>query len=133
MAAGTSPIFPNVPIIGIASLVSNTAVTARTVITGTTGLTQLTTTSTNGTRIDAITVKAQGTSVAGLLDIWVYNGTTSYLYDEIAISAVTANTTVAATANTITYTMLTIPPTYQLFTSQTVSSNVTVYAFGGEY
>ena len=32
MPAATSPIFPNVPIIGIASLVSNTAVTSRAVI-----------------------------------------------------------------------------------------------------
>jgi hypothetical protein len=133
MAAGTSPIFPNVPIIGIASLVSNTAVTARTVITGTTGLTQLTTTSTNGTRIDAITVKAQGTSVAGLLDIWVYNGTSSYLYDEIAYAAVTANTVTQSNVATQTYTTLTLPPTYQLYVSQQVSSNVSVFAFGGQY
>jgi hypothetical protein len=133
MPAATSPIFPNVPIIGIASLVSNTAVTSRSVITGTANLTQLTATSTNGTRIDAIEVVAQGNSVATNQFIWIYNGTNSYLFDEIAISAVTANTTVAATANVITYTTLTLPPTYQLFTSQTVSSNVTVFAFGGQY
>ena len=133
MAAGTSPIFPNVPVIGIASLVSNTAVTTRTAITGTTGLTQLTTTSTNGTRVDAITVKAQGTSVAGLLDIWVYNGTTSYLYDEIAYAAVTANTTTASNVATNTYSTFVLPPTYQLFVSQQVSSNVSVFAFGGQY
>jgi len=133
MAAGTSPIFPQVPIIGIASLVSNTAVTSRAVITGNTGLTQLTATSTDGTRIDAIEVVAQGNSVATNQCIWIYDGTKSYLFDEIAIPAVTANTVVAATANTITYTTLTLPPTYQLFTSQTVTSNVTVYAFGGTY
>ena len=93
MPAATSPIFPNVPIIGIASLSGATALTTRTPITGTTGLVQLTATSTNGTRVDAITVKATGNSTAGLLDIWVYNGTTSYLYDEIAYATVTANTT----------------------------------------
>lgn len=133
MAAGTSPIFPNVPIIGIASLVSNTAVTARTVISGTTGLTQLTTTSTNGTRIDSITVKAQGTSVATQQFIWIYNGTNSYLYDEITVAAVTPSNTATSTSNTVSYTTLVLPPTYQLYTSQTVSSNVTVYAFGGQY
>lgn len=133
MAAGTSPIFPNVPIIGIASLVSNTAVTSRAVISGTNGLTQLTATSTNGTRVDAIKVVAQGNSVATNQCIWIYNGTNSYLYDEIVISAVTANTTTAATSNTVTYTTLVLPPTYQLYTSQTVSSNVSVMAFGGQY
>lgn len=133
MAAGTSPIFPNVPIIGIASLVSNTAVSARTVISGTTGLTQLTTTSTNGTRVDSITVKAQGTSVATQQFIWIYNGSNSYLYDEITVAAVTPSNTATSTSNTVSYTTLVLPPTYQLFTSQTVSSNVTVYAFGGQY
>ena len=133
MAAGTSPIFPNVPIIGIASLVSNTAVTSRAVITGTANLTQLTATSTNGTRVDAITVKAQGNSTAGLLDIWIYNGTSSYLYDEITIATITANTTTASNVATSTYSTLTLPPTYQLYVSQTVSSNVSVIAFGGTY
>lgn len=133
MAASTSPIFPNAPIIGIGSLVSNTAVTSRSVITGTTGLTQVTANSTNGTRIDAIKVVAQGNSVATIQDIWINDGTNSYLYDEIIISAVTANTTVTSAVNTISYTTLTLPPTYRLFTSQQVSSNVTVFAFGGTY
>ena len=133
MPASTSPIFPNVPIIGIANVAGASAVTSRAPITGTTGLVQLTATSTNGTRIDAIEVVAQGNSVATSQCIWIYDGTKSYLFDEIAISAVTANTIVAATANTITYTTLTLPPTYQLFTSQTVTSNVSVFAFGGQY
>jgi hypothetical protein len=133
MPAATSPIFPNVPIIGIASVVSATPVTSRAPIVGTTGLVKLTDTSTNGTRIDAIEIVAQGNSVASNQSIWIYNGTTSFLFDEIAISAVTANTIVASTSNTITYTTLTLPPTYQLYVSQTVTSNVTVYAFGGQY
>lgn len=133
MPASTSPIFPNAPIIGIGSLVSNTAVTARTVISGTTGLTQVTANSTNGTRIDAITVKGQGTTVATIQDIWINDGTNSYLFDEIVLGAVTANTTTASVVNTIAYTTLTLPPTYRLFTSQQVSANVTVFAFGGTY
>lgn len=133
MPAGTSPIFPQTPIIGIASLVSNTAVATRTAIVGNTGLTQLTTTSTNGTRVDSITVKAQGTSVATQQFIWINDGTNSYLYDEITVAAITPSNTATSTSNTISYTTLVLPPTYRLFTSQTVSSNVTVYAFGGQY
>ena len=133
MPASTSPIFPNVPIIGIANVSGQTAVTARTPITGTTGLVKLTDTSTNGTRIDAITVKATGTSVAGLLDIWIYNGTTSFLFDEIAYAAVTANTTTVSNVATTTYATLTLPPTYQIYVSQQVTSNCAVFAFGGQY
>jgi hypothetical protein len=133
MPASTSPIFPNVPIIGIASLAGATAITTRTPITGTTGLVKLTDTSTNGTRVDSITVKATGNSTAGLLDIWIYNGTTSYLYDEIAYATVTANTTVVSNVATTTYSTLVLPPTYQVYVSQQVVSNCAVFAFGGQY
>jgi hypothetical protein len=133
MPASTSPIFPSAPIIGIASMVSNTAVTSRSVISGTTGLTQLTANSTNGTRIDFIEAQGQGTTVATLINVWINDGTNSYLVDEISLGAVTANTTTAAATNTIAYTKLTLPPTYRVFVSQQVSTNVTVFAFGGTY
>lgn len=133
MPAGTSPIFPQVPIIGIASMVSNTAVTARTNIVGTTGLTQVLANSTNGTRVDFIEVQGQGTTVATIIDIWINDGTNSYLVEEISLPAATANTTVVASSNTIAFTKLTLPPTYRLFASQQVSANVTVFAFGGTY
>ena len=133
MAAGTSPIFPQVPIIGIASLVSNTAVTSRSVIVGTTGLTQLTANSTDGTRIDFIEVQGQGTTVATIINVWLNDGTNSYLVEEISLPAATANTTSVASSNTISFTKLTLPPTQRLFVSQQVSANVTVFAFGGTY
>jgi flagellar capping protein FliD len=133
MPAGTTPIFPQAPIIGIGRLTSNTAITARTMIVGTTGLTQVTANSTNGTRIDAIEVIGQGTTVATIQDIWINDGTNSFLYDDISLGSVTANNTVSSVSNTINYTNLTLPDTYRLFTSQQVSANVTVFAFGGTY
>jgi hypothetical protein len=133
MPAGTSPIFPQVPSIGIATLVSNTAVTARTNIVGTTGLTQLTANSTNGTRIDFIEVQGQGTTVATIINVWLNDGTNSYLVEEISLPATTANTTSVAATTTVSYTKFTLPPTNRLFVSQQVSANVTVFAFGGQY
>ena len=133
MAANTSPIFPLTPIVGIATLTTATAITSRANITGTTGLTLLTATSTNGTRIDSIVVTAKGTSLANLVDIWIYNGTTSFLYAEIAVTAITANTTTAAYTITTTFNTLTLPPTYQLYISEQVQSDLTVFAFGGQY
>jgi hypothetical protein len=133
MPAGTSPIFPQVPSIGIASLVSNTAVTSRSVIVGTTGLTQLTPNSTNGTRVDFIEVQGQGTTVATIINVWLNDGTNSYLVEEISLPATTANTTSVAATTTVSYTKLTLPPTNRLFVSQQVSANVTVFAFGGQY
>jgi hypothetical protein len=136
MAANTTPIFPLTPIVGVATLTAATAITSRANITGTTGLVQLTATSTNGARIDAITVTAKGTTVANIIDIWVYNGTTSYLYSEIAVTAITPSTTVPAFTTTVTFNNLTLPPTYQLFISEqvgTTSADFNVLAFGGTY
>ena len=133
MAANTQAIFPNVPINGIGTLTSATAITSRANITGTTGLVQLTATSTNGTRVDQITVKGKGTTVASVIGIWVYNGTTSFLRDEIDVAATTASTTVDSVLASKSYTTLVVPPTYQLFISQTVQTDVNVFAEGGQY
>ena len=136
MPANTTPIFPLTPIVGIATLTSATAITSRANITGTTGLVQLTATSTNGTRVDAITVEAKGTSVANIISIWIYNGTTSYLYTEIPVTAITPSTTVSAFTSTTTFATLVLPPTYQLYISEQVgtsSADFNVYAFGGTY
>ena len=136
MAANITPIFPVSPIVGIATLTAATAITSRANITGTTGLVQLTATSTNGTKIDAITVQAKGTTVANIIDIWIYNGTTSYLYAEISVSAITPSTTTVAFTSTTTFNNLVLPPTYQLCISEqvgTTSADFNIIAFGGQY
>ena len=133
MAANAQPIFPNSPVIGIATLTSATALTSRANVTGTTGLTQLTPTSTNGKRVDSITVKGKATTVASNVFIWMYNGTTSFLFDEFDVTAVTAANTTDSFTLTRTYTNLVIPPTYQLYVSETVQTDVNVFAFGGDY
>lgn len=133
MAVTATPIFAQAPIVGIATLTTATAVTSRANITGTTGLVQLTTTSTNGTRIDAITVKAKATSVASILCIWLYNGTTSFLVDELDISAITAGNTTDSFVLTKSYTTMILPPTYQLYVSETVQTDLNIFAFGGVY
>jgi len=136
MAANITPIFPVSPIVGIATLTAATAITSRANITGTTGLVQLTATSTNGTKIDAITVQAKGTTVANIIDIWIYNGTTSYLYAEISVSAITPSTTTVAFTSTTTFNNLVLPPTYQLYISEqvgTTSADFNIIAFGGQY
>ena len=133
MAMTNLPIFAQTPIVGIATLTSPTAVTSRANITGTTGLTQLTATSANGTRIDRITVKAKATSVATNLFIWIYNGTTSYIFDEIDITAVTAANTTDSFLLSKDYSYLNLPPTYQLFVSVSVQQDLNIFALGGQY
>lgn len=134
MAANISPIFPASASLAPASLTAATPVTARTDIVGTTGLTQLTgLTATNGSRIDAIRVKSKGTSVASLLFIWLYDGTTSRVIDEIAITAVTASATAPSFSLTTYYDYMALGPTQQLYVSQTVATDVDVFAVVGAY
>ena len=136
MAANIAPIFPATPIVGIATLTAAAAITSRANITGTTGLVQLTATSTNGTKVDAITIQAKGTTVANIIDVWIYNGTTSFLYAELAVTAITPSTTTAAFTSTTSFSNLVLPPTYQLYISEqvgTTSADFNVIAFGGQY
>ena len=139
MAINQQPIFPVAPTIDVANLTAPTALTTRASITGTTGLTLLTATSTNGKHIDAIRVKSKAVTPAACnLFIWLYNGTTSFLYDEIDISApTTPSTTVDSFMYEKTYAYLVLPPTYQLYVSVTVASanntDLAVFAEGGVY
>lgn len=133
MAANTNPIFPLVQRIGLASLNAATALTTRTPIVGTAGLTSLLAAGANGTRVDQITVKAQGTTVASNIFIWIYNGVTAFLYDEFDVAAVTAANTSDSFVLSKTYTNLILPSGYSLYVSETVQTNVTVVASGGDY
>ena len=139
MPANTAPIYPVAPVVGIADLSGATALTSRAKITGTTGLTSLTPASTNGKRIDAIRVKASNTvaGVAANVFVWINDGTSSYLYDELDLAAITPSTTTDAFVLEKTYTTLVLPPTYRLYVSITVASggntNCTVFAMGGDY
>lgn len=133
MAANIAPIFPLAPVISIATLTAATAITTRTNIVGTTGLTALTPASTNGRRVDSIRVKSKAISVASIVSIWLNDGTTSYLIDELDVSAVTASTTVDSFSLSRSYSDLVLPPTYRLYVSQTVQTDLSVFATGGEY
>jgi hypothetical protein len=133
MPANTAPIFPESPIVGIASI-GGTTIISRSNIVGTTGLTQLTATSTDGTRVDRIEITATTTTSACLVWVWVNDGTNSYLVDEIAVSAVTPNTTTTIAATTfVDYTTMVLPSTYRLFVSTTVAQTMNVVAYGGIY
>lgn len=133
MAANTVPIFPVAVSLGIASLVAATPITSRADIVGTTGLVKLTDTTAEGIRVDAIRVKCKGTSVAGLISIWLYDGTTSRIIDEIAIGAVTANTTVDSYNVERQYSTLNLTKTQQLYVSETVVNDANVFALGGVF
>lgn len=133
MSGNTQPLFPGTVVVGIASLTSAAAVTSRANISGTTGLTALTPVSTNGKRIDAIQVKGKATTVASQLFIWLSNGTTAFLLDELEVTAVPASNTVTSFELAYYPVAWVVPATYSLWVSQTVATDLNVFAFGGDY
>lgn len=46
-----------------------------------------------GTRVDDITITATGTTTAGVVRLFINDGTTSYLWQEILVTAITPSTT----------------------------------------
>lgn len=135
MPMTATPVFVQSPLVGSATLTSPTPITSRANITGTTGLVQLTPTSTNGKRIDWIRVVAKGSTTAGYVTVWMFDGTTSKVVDEIAVAAATVSATVTPAKTDQSYTDkgFNLQSTYQLYVSSTVAQDLNVYAFGGDY
>ena len=50
----------------------------------------------SGSRIDTIVLEARATTTAGMIRLFVHDGTTAWLYDEIPVVAVTPSGTVPA-------------------------------------
>jgi len=50
----------------------------------------------SGSRVDTVRVVARGTTTAGMIRLYRYNGTTSFLLKEIPVAAVTPSATVPA-------------------------------------
>jgi hypothetical protein len=148
MPAGTTPIFPITPYAVNTSLAAATACTTRgptaTASLAGANILAFVPISTNGLRIDVIQVKACSTSMtaataANIVGIWLWDGTTAYLYDEILVTAVTPSA--SATASFVaqkSYTTLVLPSTFALYASVGVTTTaattaLSVQAFGGAY
>ena len=135
MSANTSPIFPIAPRSQHMTVVGAAAITARTAIVGTTGLTLLFTPGANGSRVDQITFTATGTTLAGIMDVWLYDGTNSQLLQEFAVTVVTPNTTTTVGyTSTLNFTNLTLPSTHAIYVSSQVASQlIGAVCQGGDY
>jgi hypothetical protein len=148
MPANTSPIFPLTPYAVVKDLSAQTACTTRGP-TATAGLAAANIVelvpvgSTNGRKIDSIKVKASSTSITAatasqLVGLWLYNGTTAFLWKEIQVDLVTPATTSPAFEREITALNLVLPTTWGLYVSTTITTTaattaLTVQAFGGDF
>lgn len=129
----STPQFAATPKVGIATI--STANTNRD---GTGTLGTVLTAGASGTRIRRIEVQATGTTTAGMVRLYLHDGTTAHLFLEVPVSAITPSGTVSAfTANyseatTTDQLPLTIPTGYSLRASTHNAESFKVIAEGGD-
>ncbi len=126
-----SPAFISTPRIGRCSLS-----TANTATDGTGTITDLITGVSAGTRVLSINVQGTATTVAALVNIFLWDGTQWDLFDQITISATTGSNTAKAYRLVTAYTDLVLPSaSHKLGATITVApttGTVRVAAFGGD-
>jgi hypothetical protein len=93
-----------------------------------------------GTRIDYIEVQAVATTVAGLVNLFIYDGTNYILWTQIPVIAITSSTTSPAfqtflSSNTYANIMpLILPSAYSLqATTSVAQTGIRVTAQGGDF
>jgi hypothetical protein len=126
-----SPAFISTPRIGRLSLS-----TANTATDGTGTINDLIVGASAGTRILSVNVQGTATTVAALVNLFLYDGTQWDLFDQVTISATTGSNTVKGYRLVTAYTDLVLPSaTWKLGATITVApttGTVRVAAFGGD-
>ena len=126
-----NPAFISTPRIGRCSLS-----TVNTATDGTGTITDLITGVAAGTRVLSVNVQGTATTVASLVNLFLWDGTQWDLFDQVIIAATTGSNTVKAYRLVTAYTDLVLPTaTWKLGATITVApttGTVRVAAFGGD-
>lgn len=135
MASNVQPVFPKSAIIGMGTITA-----ANTAYDGTGALTTIVTAGADGTRIDALTARPLGSNVATVLRVFIHNGTTAFLFTEVAIAATTAIQTAALTGQTLYFNgvdlpQLVLPTGYSIRCTlgTAVAAGIAITVNGGSY
>lgn len=131
----TTPNFASTPVAGAALLT-----TADTSNTAPTTVSTVLTAGTNGTRIDQITITAVATTIQGMVNLFIYDGTTYHLWQQVPIQAVAQSTTVPGYSVTLSSNAnanimpLVLPSGYSLRATTTVAqTGLKIVATGGSF
>ena len=87
----------------------------------------------SGTKITQVDVTPAGTVVAGLVNVFLYDGSAYHLHESVTIAAYTSSTTAAPPKQSYYYDNLVLPNGWSLRVTNTVAGNVSlveVNAFG---
>lgn len=87
----------------------------------------------SGSRIDEVWITAAGTSTTNTVRLFIYTGSTYYLLEEIAITAITPAAGTQSFTTTLTFNTLVIPSGYSLRATTNNAETYHVLAFGGDF
>ena len=131
----TSAQYASTPKVGSATLT-----TADTSLTAPTTVGTIVSAGASGTRIDYIEVIGVATTVASLVNLFIYDGTSYILWQQVPVQAITTATTTPSyvanlSSNSNSNVMpLTLPTGYSLRATTTVTqTGVRVTAYGGDF
>lgn len=131
----TTAQYASTPRIGSALLT-----TADTSLTAPTTVGTVFTAGSSGSRIDYINLQGVANTVAGLVNVFIYDGSTYFLYQQLPVMAVTSSTTsqsyeLTISSNTSPNVLpINLPTGYSLrVTTSVVQTGIRVTASGGDY
>ena len=132
MAANNKPVFVAIPSTTTAQISA-----ANTNRDGTGTIVDVVTGDADGTRIERVSVKAVATTTAGMIRLYHYNGSSTYLIHEIAVTAATPSGTVKAWEGEINRVdgqpLIILPSTHKLRVSTHNAEVFNVTAHGGDF
>lgn len=121
-----SPVFAVTPVVGMAQVSA-----ANTNRDGTTGTyVTLLTAGASGTRVAEIVTQGSVTTTAGMVRLFLTDGTTTRMFDEISIAAATVSATVKGNRVSTTYNNLVIPSGWSIRASTHNGEAINVWALG---
>lgn len=123
----STPQFASSPKLGIATISA-----ANTSLNGTGTLVNVVTAGVSGTKINEITIQAAGTVTAGMVRLFVFDGTTNYLFDEFPITATTPSSSSAAYRTYKVYDNFVLPSGNTLRAATSNAETFNVMAWGGD-
>lgn len=132
MTVTSTPIFVQAPRVAVGSL--STANTNRD---GSGTIAIVFTAGSDGSRLEHIDINAIGTTTAGVIRLFIYDGSTAHLWKEILVTAVTPSTTVAVWSYSldcsIPANVCVLQTGYSLRASTHNAENFRVHAYGADY
>lgn len=86
----------------------------------------------NGSEVERVDITAQGTTTAGVIRLFVHNGTTAFLWKEVLVAAITPSASIAVFTASVRE-KLVLPTGYSLRAATHNAETFNIQAFGGDY